>query len=87
MRRKRPSSPWKRSTKAICCAIPLLAAGTLPGFYVEAVAVEPRGSWPLPLPDHYGIDAAHLAEYARLAATPEGFAQYLDRYVYEKVAA
>ncbi len=66
---------------------PLLAAGTLPGFYVEAVAVEPRGSWPLPLPDHYGIDAAHMAEYAKLAATPDGFAQYLDRYVYEKVAA
>jgi glutaconate CoA-transferase subunit A len=66
---------------------PLLAAGTLPGFYVEAVAVAPRGAWPLPQPDHYGIDAEHLAEYARLAATPEGFAQYLDRYVYEKVAA
>jgi glutaconate CoA-transferase subunit A len=66
---------------------PVLAAGTLPGFYVEAVAVEPRGAWPLPLPDHYGIDTAHMAEYARLAATPEGFAQYLDRYVYEKVAA
>ena len=56
---------------------PLLAAGTLPGFYVEAVAVEPRGAWPLPLPDHYAIDAAHMAEYARLAATPEGFAEYL----------
>jgi glutaconate CoA-transferase subunit A len=66
---------------------PLLAAGTLPGFYVEAVAVEPRGAWPLPLPDHYGIDAAHMKEYAQLAATPEGFAQYLDRYVYEKRAA
>jgi glutaconate CoA-transferase subunit A len=66
---------------------PLLAAGTLPGFYVEAVAVEPRGAWPLPLPDHYGVDAAHMAEYAKLASTPEGFAQYLDRYVYEKVAA
>jgi glutaconate CoA-transferase, subunit A len=66
---------------------PILAAGTLPGFYVEAVAVEPRGAWPLPLPDHYAIDAAHMAEYAQLAATPEGFAQYLDRYVYEKVAA
>jgi glutaconate CoA-transferase subunit A len=66
---------------------PVLAAGTLPGFYVDSVAIEPRGAWPLPLPDHYGIDAAHLAEYARLAATPEGFAQYLDRYVYEKRAA
>jgi glutaconate CoA-transferase, subunit A len=66
---------------------PLLAAGTLPGFYVEAVAVEPRGAWPLPLPDRYGLDVAHLSEYARLAATAEGFAQYLDRYVYEKRAA
>ncbi len=56
---------------------PVLAAGTLPGFYVEAVAVEPRGAWPLPLPDHYAIDGAHMAEYARLAATPEGFADYL----------
>jgi glutaconate CoA-transferase, subunit A len=65
---------------------PILAAGTLPGFYVESIAVEPRGAWPLPLPDHYGIDAAHMAEYARLAATPEGFADYLQRYVHERVA-
>jgi glutaconate CoA-transferase subunit A len=40
----------------------------------------------LPLPDHYDLDAAHLAEYAKLATTAEGFAQYLDRYVYERVA-
>jgi glutaconate CoA-transferase, subunit A len=60
---------------------PVLAAGTLPGFYVEAVAVAPRGAWPLPLPDHYSIDDAHVAEYARLAATAEGFAEYFDRYV------
>jgi glutaconate CoA-transferase subunit A len=66
---------------------PLLAAGTLPGFYVEAVAVEPRGAWPLQLPDHYAIDATHLAEYARLAATPEGFADYLQRYVHARRAA
>jgi glutaconate CoA-transferase, subunit A len=66
---------------------PLLAAGTLPGFYVEAVAVEPRGAWPLPLPDHYAIDGAHMAEYARLAATPEGFAEYLQRYVHTRRAA
>ncbi len=66
---------------------PLLAAGTLPGFYVEAVAVEPRGAWPLPLPDRYGIDAAHMTEYARLAATAEGFAQYIERYFHEKRAA
>jgi glutaconate CoA-transferase subunit A len=64
-----------------------LAAGTLPGFYIETVAIAPRGAWPLPLPDHYAWDAAHLAEYVRLAATPDGFAKYLDQYVYERQAA
>ena len=43
-----------------------------PGFYVEAVAVAPRGAWPLRLAEHYPADAAHLAEYARLAATRGG---------------
>ena len=66
---------------------PLLAAGTLGGFYIETIAVAPRGAWPLPLPDHYPADDAHLAEYAGLAATPEGFARYLDRYVHERRAA
>ncbi len=66
---------------------PLLAAGTLPGFYVETIAVEPRGAWPLGLPDEYGSDGAHLAEYARLAATEDGFAAYLDRYVHARRAA
>src|SRR5262245_13865136 len=66
---------------------PVLAAGALGGLYVEAVAVEPQGAWPLALADHYVADAAHLAEYARLAATPEGFAAYLDRYVHAQRAA
>jgi glutaconate CoA-transferase subunit A len=66
---------------------PILAAGTLPGFYVDSVAVAERGAWPLPLPDHYAADADHLAEYARMAATAEGFADYLARYVYERRAA
>jgi glutaconate CoA-transferase subunit A len=65
----------------------VLAAGALSGFYIESVAEAPRGAWPLPLPDYYGVDDAHLAEYARLAATAEGFANYLDRYVYERRAA
>jgi glutaconate CoA-transferase subunit A len=64
-----------------------LAAGTIPGFYVESVAVAERGCWPLPLPDHYAWDAEHLKEYAGLAATEDGFQQYLDRYVYERKAA
>jgi len=68
-------------------ADPVLAAGTLPGFYVESVALAERGAWPLPLPGHYAADAEHLALYAKMAATPEGFADYLDRYVYERRAA
>jgi len=66
---------------------PALSAGTVPGFYVDTVAVAPRGAWPLPLLDHYPADGAHLAEYARLAATPEGFARYLDQYVHVQRAA
>jgi glutaconate CoA-transferase, subunit A len=66
---------------------PVLAAGTLPGFYVESVVVAERGAWPLGLPDYYSADADHLAEYARMAATVEGFAEYLERYVYAKRAA
>jgi len=68
-------------------ADPTLAAGTLPGFYIEHVAIAERGAWPLPLPNHYAADGVHLALYAKMAATPEGFAEYLDRYVYEKQAA
>ena len=64
-----------------------LAAGTLPGFYVETVAVAERGAWPLPLPEHYAWDAEHLKEYARLAATEDGFKKYLEQHVYEKQAA
>jgi glutaconate CoA-transferase, subunit A len=64
-----------------------LAAGTLPGFYVESIAVAERGAWPLPLPEHYAWDAGHLAEYAKLAATEDGFKKYLERHVYERQAA
>jgi glutaconate CoA-transferase subunit A len=66
---------------------PRLAAGTLGGFYIEAVALAPKGAWPLALADEYATDGAHLAEYARLAQTAQGFAAYLDRYVHAKRAA
>jgi glutaconate CoA-transferase subunit A len=66
---------------------PVLAAGTLPGFYVDAIAVAANGCWPLGLPDHYAADLAHIGEYARLAATADGFARYLDQYVHVRHAA
>lgn len=64
-----------------------LAAGCIPGFYIESVTVAERGAWPLPLPEHYAWDGEHLAEYAKLAGTDEGFAKYLEQYVYERQAA
>jgi glutaconate CoA-transferase subunit A len=66
---------------------PYLAAGTLSGFYVESVAVAPEGAWPLAFADHYAADRAHLQEYARLAASSEGFAHYLNQYVLAQRAA
>src|SRR5213078_252975 len=66
---------------------PALSAGTVPGFYIETVALAPRGAWPLQLLDHYPADGAHLAEYAKAAATAEGFARYLEQYVFAKKAA
>ncbi|WP_270933736.1 CoA transferase subunit A [Falsiroseomonas oryzae] len=58
-----------------------LAPGCISATYVEAVAVAARGTWPSGLLDEHAADAAHLAEYARLAKTEEGFRQYLDRHV------
>jgi glutaconate CoA-transferase subunit A len=66
---------------------PWLAAGALGGFYVERIALAPKGAWPLALAEHYPADATHLAEYARMAQSAQGFADYLDRYVHAQRAA
>src|SRR5947208_12489620 len=66
---------------------PALSAGTVPGCYIETVALAERGAWPLQLLAHYPADGAHRAEYAKSAATAEGFARYLHQYVYVKRAA
>ena len=58
-----------------------LAAGTLPALYVTALAEAPRGAWPLGLAERYEPDRAHLADYARLAASEEGFARYCAVHV------
>ncbi|MFA6265618.1 MAG: CoA transferase [Pseudolabrys sp.] len=60
---------------------PVYAAGTLPGFYVDDIAVVERGAAPLPLPDVYGADIEHLSLYAKMAATKEGFDAYLKEFV------
>jgi len=58
-----------------------LAAGTISGAYIAAVAVAEQGAWPSALLDDYAADPAHLTLYARMARTDEGFQAYLDRFV------
>jgi len=58
-----------------------LAAGTLPALYVTALAEAAQGAWPLGLAGRYEPDRAHLAGYARLAASEEGFAAYCAAHV------
>ncbi len=64
-----------------------LAAGVLPGLYVEAVAEAPRGAWPLGLQDLYPTDDAELARYAEAARTEAGFRAWLDRFLDGRSAA
>jgi glutaconate CoA-transferase subunit A len=57
------------------------AAGTIAALYVDAVAHAPKGAWPLGLAGRYPPDAGHLRDYAKMAATAEGFAEYLSRHL------
>ena len=57
---------------------PTLAAGTLPGFYVEPSRWRERGAWPLPLPDHYRLGRRAPDEYAQLPR-PTRASPYLDQ--------
>jgi glutaconate CoA-transferase subunit A len=64
-----------------------LAVGALSGLYVTAIAEAPRGAWPLMLGGEYETDGAHMHRYVQMAATPEGFAAYLDAFVFNHAAA
>jgi len=55
---------------------PALAAGTIPGLYIDRVCVAPGGMRPLPFGDDAGDEAA-LSAYARDASSPEGYARWL----------
>ena len=66
---------------------PEVAAGTIPGLYVTGVAPAERGAWPLGVPHLYERDAEHLAQYAEMAKSQQGFDAYTDRWVFRKAAA
>jgi glutaconate CoA-transferase subunit A len=53
------------------------------GREVTCVVHTPRGAWPCGVASQYPVDTVHLTdEYLPAAATPEGFAAYLERFVY-----
>ncbi len=64
-----------------------LAPGTISTLYVTGVARAVNGAWPMPLPGRYAIDGAHVALYAEMAASEDGFARYLAEYVLDSRAA
>lgn len=58
---------------------PLLV--TLPGYYITAVVPASFGCHPTSSHRYYHYDENHLKEYLKLAATEDGFQQYLEKYV------
>lgn len=62
-------------------------AGCIPALYVTALAEARQGAWPQAVPGHYPADDAHLAHYADLARTEEGFQRYLAETVLGREAA
>ncbi len=61
-----------------------LTAGALSNLYIGGVAVAEKGAWPMELPARYSVDGEHMGEYGRLAASPDGFADYLERHVFKR---
>ena len=59
----------------------ILAPGVIASVYIEGTAHAPKGAWPLGVAGLYGIDDAHVSQYAKAAKTREGFQRYLDEWV------
>jgi glutaconate CoA-transferase, subunit A len=54
----------------------------VPGIHVSAVVHAPRGAHPTAFEGRYPVDAEHVHEYVKAAASDADFAAWLDRYVY-----
>jgi glutaconate CoA-transferase subunit A len=71
----------ERIVEASLLATEASAAGVLPAMYVEAIAVAPRGAWPLGCQDLYDADGDELARYAAAARSEAGFAAWLASFL------
>jgi glutaconate CoA-transferase subunit A len=54
----------------------------IPGFRVSHVVHLPFSAHPTSVYNVYDFDADHIRLYANASRTPEGFQEYLDKYVY-----
>ncbi len=68
-------------------ADPVIAAGTIPGLYITGIAEARNGAWPVGLPGCYPPDHTHLADYAAMARTEDGFADYMQQHILTAPAA
>ena len=64
-----------------------LAPATLNALYVSGIAEAPGGAAPLNLPGHYDYDTDAIRAYAKAAATPEGFSDWLAGQVLVQTGA
>jgi 3-oxoacid CoA-transferase subunit A/glutaconate CoA-transferase subunit A len=55
----------------------------IPFYYVDAVCEVPFGSHPGNMPYEYYFDEEHIGMYLKMAKTPEGAKEYIDKYVRE----
>jgi len=60
------------------------AAGALPAFYVDGIAVAENGAWPCGLTDVYPPDADAVRAYAVAAKTEAGFVAWLAEFMQSK---
>lgn len=63
------------------------APATIAAFYLTGISHQPNGAWPLHGGENYPEDVEHLQTYANLSDTREGFAEYLERYVFNSSSA
>ena len=63
-----------------------MAAGTIPGLYISAIAEVAKGAWPVGLAGCYEADRAYLRNYATLAATDEGFDSWINDHLTARAA-
>lgn len=55
----------------------------IPHYNVTAVVEAPWGAHPSSMPDFYDFDTNHMEAYVEASKSPETFAAYLDKYVFQ----